>query len=259
VERLLPGAGSLPRRRTTVRAAPHGSGGSHRRAARHPRCAAFWFTVPERDTIYQHASRQAARAAEHIRHCAYGDPAAAADAAWAAADTLHAAARALRSPVLRCAADAYDRAARAGYGRIPGRSHDGDRLRATARLLAMAGDVADDATSLAAALVSNLATLAAAVVELRQAQRHAAQAAAARSAAQHLHAAMTQAPSQAPRPAGDEAPRRGTAAKPAGRTRIDFPVSPRLGLRPPAHQTQAPLHPSAGRGPLPPKRAGPRR
>ena len=53
------------------------------------------------------------RAAEHIRRCAYTDPAAAADAAWAAADTLHVAARALRNPVLRCAADAYDRAARA--------------------------------------------------------------------------------------------------------------------------------------------------
>ena len=83
------------------------------------RGAAFWFTAPERDTIYQHASRQAAQAAEHIRRCAYSDPAAAADAAWAAADTLHVAARALRSPVLQRAADAYDRAARAGHGRIP--------------------------------------------------------------------------------------------------------------------------------------------
>jgi hypothetical protein len=52
------------------------------------RGAAFWFTAPERDTIYQHASRQAARAAEHIRRCAYSDPAAAADAAWAAIDRL---------------------------------------------------------------------------------------------------------------------------------------------------------------------------
>jgi hypothetical protein len=74
------------------------------------RGAAFWFTDLERDTIYQHASRQAARAAQHIRRCTYSHPAAAADAAWAAADTLHVAARALRSPVLRCAADAYDRA-----------------------------------------------------------------------------------------------------------------------------------------------------
>ena len=220
--------------------------------------AAFRFTAPERDTIYQHASRQAARAAEHIRRCAYSDPAAAADAAWAAADTLHVAARALRSPVLRCAADAYDRAARAGHGRIPRRSHDGDRLRATARLLAMAGDVTGDTTLLTAALIANLAALAAAVAELRQAQQHAAQAAAARSAAQHMNAAMTQALSQAPCPARGEAPRRGEAARAAGRTRTDFPISLSARLRA-AHQAQAAPQPSSGRGPLPPKRAGPRR
>jgi hypothetical protein len=120
------------------------------------RDAAFRFAAPERDTIYEHASRQAAQAAEHIRRCAYSDLAGAADAAWAAAETLHVAARALRNPVLRCAADAYDRAARAGHGRIPRRSLDGDRLRATARLLAMAGDVADDTTLLTAALIATL-------------------------------------------------------------------------------------------------------
>jgi len=89
------------------------------------RSGAFRFTAPERDTIYQHASRQAATAAEHIRRCAYSDPATAADAAWAAADTLHVAARALRSPVLRQAADVYDRAARAPHGRVPRRSRTG--------------------------------------------------------------------------------------------------------------------------------------
>jgi hypothetical protein len=223
------------------------------------RGAAFRFTTPERDTIYQHASRQAAQAAEQIRRCAHSDPAKAADAVWAAADTLHVAARALRSPVLRCAADAYDRAARAGHGRIPRRSHDGDRLRATARLLAMAGDVADDATLLTAALIANLAALAAAVAELRQAQQHAAQAATARLAAQHMNAAMTQALSQAPRPVMGEAPRREEAAKAAGRARNDFPTSLSAGLRAPVHQAQTTPHPSSGRSPLPPKRAGPRR
>jgi hypothetical protein len=67
---------------------------------------AFWLTAPERDAIYAHASRQAAAAAEHIRRCAHSDPAAAADAAWATADTLHVAARTLRRRELRCAADA---------------------------------------------------------------------------------------------------------------------------------------------------------
>jgi hypothetical protein len=219
----------------------------------------FRFTAPERDTIYQHASRQAAQAAEHIRRCAYSDPAAAADAAWAAADTLHVAARALRSPVLWCAADAYDRAARAGHGRIPRRSRDGDRLRSAARLLAMAGGVADDTSLLTAALVANLAALAAAVAELRQAQQHAAQAAAARLAAQQMNAAMIQARFPAPRSARGKAPRRREAARAAGRARTDFPISLSARLRAAAHQAQAAPRPSSGRGPLPPKRAGPRR
>jgi len=223
------------------------------------RGAEFRFTVPERDTIYQHASRQAAQAAEHIRHCSYSDPAAAADAAWAAADTLHVAARALHSPILRCAADTYDRAARAGHGRIPRRSHDGDSLRATARLLAMTDDIAEDTTVLTAALIANLAALATAVAELRQAQQHAAQTAAARSAAQHMNTAMIQAQSQAPRPAMGEAPRREEAARGAGGARSDFPTSPSAGLRAPVRQAQTVPQPSSGRSPLPPKRAGPRR
>ena len=56
-----------------------------------------------------------------------------ADAAWAATDTLHAAAQALRSPMLRCAAVGYDRAARAPFGRVPSRTRKGDQLRAAAR------------------------------------------------------------------------------------------------------------------------------
>ena len=221
--------------------------------------AAPGFTAPEREAIYEHASRQAAAAAEHIRRCAHADAAGATDAAWAAADTLRVAARALRSPVLRCAADAYDRAARAPHGRIPRRSHTGDRLRATARLIALAGDLTGDATLLTAALVANLAALAAAVAELRQAQQHAAQAAAARSAAEHMHAAMTQARSQAPRPARGETPRRGDAARAAGMERTDFPASLRLGLRLPTDQTPAHPRSSPGRGPLPRRRAGPKR
>jgi hypothetical protein len=83
------------------------------------RSGAFQCTAPERNAIYEHAARLAATAAEHIRRCALGDPARAADAAWAAADALHVAARVLRNPALRRAADSYDRAARARYGRIP--------------------------------------------------------------------------------------------------------------------------------------------
>ena len=104
------------------------------------RSGAFRFTAPERAEIYRHAARQAAVAAEHLRRCAAGDPGSGADAAWAAADTLHAAARVTGSRVLRCAADGYDRAARAPHRRIPRRTREGDGLRTAARLLAMTGD-----------------------------------------------------------------------------------------------------------------------
>jgi len=70
-------------------------------------------TPAERDAIWEHAARAADDATARIRLLAGNDPAAAADAAWAAGDTLHVAAAALGSRVLRQAADAYDRAARA--------------------------------------------------------------------------------------------------------------------------------------------------
>jgi hypothetical protein len=77
------------------------------------------FTAPERNAIWEHAARAAADASEQVRCLAATRPADAADAAWAAADTLYAASAALGSRVIRQAADSYDRAARAPYGRIP--------------------------------------------------------------------------------------------------------------------------------------------
>ncbi|HUZ54494.1 MAG TPA: hypothetical protein VMU94_18470 [Streptosporangiaceae bacterium] len=225
----------------------------------HP--GAFRFTVPERDAIYAHAARQAAAAAEHVRRCAHSDPSAAADAAWAAADTLHVAARALRNPALRCAADAYDRAARAPHGRVPWRSGDGDRLRATARLIALAGDVTGDSTLTAIALVANLAALAAAVAELRQVQQHAAQSAAAHAAARHLHTAMAQARPHPPRPTQAHTARPGRTPNAAGVARGDFPAPPRPGDPLPVQHGQPGTGPRRhrGQGPLPPQRAGPSR
>jgi len=70
------------------------------------------FTPEERNAIWEHAAHAADDASAHIRSFAATNPADAADAAWAAADTLHVAASALGSRVLRQAADAYDRAAR---------------------------------------------------------------------------------------------------------------------------------------------------
>lgn len=229
---------------------------SRARGASRGRSGTFRFTAPERDALYAHAARQAAAAAEHIRRCAHSDPAAAADAAWASADTLHVAARALRSRQLRCAADAYDRAARAPHGRIPRRSGDGDLLRRTSRLIALAGDATIGSTLTAVTLVASLAALTAAVADLRQAQQHAAQAAAARTAAAQLHAAEVHARSRLLRPASVCRPTSG-AGPVAAPARGDFPV-PLVPRRQPAGSPKAARRPTQRRhGPSPPKRAGP--
>ena len=184
------------------------------------RSGAFRITAPERAEIYRHAARQAAVAAEHLRRCAAGDPGSGADAAWAAADTLHAAARATGSRVLRCAADGYDRAARAPHRRIPRRTREGDGLRTAARLLAMTGDGGGDGMGQAGPLARNLVSLVDAVAELRAAQAHAAQAAAARQAAEQLYAAFGRARDRVPRVGGARAP----AARPGSRADAEFPV-----------------------------------
>ena len=163
------------------------------------------FTAPEREAIFEHAARQAAAATEHIRHCIRDDPDSAADTAWAAADTLHVAARALRNPELRRAADSYDRAARARYGAVPARTRQGDQLRRAARLMAITGALPGDTALITTALAASLMVLAVAVAELREAQQHAGQAAAARAAAGHLHAAARSC-RQAPQAAREHRP-----------------------------------------------------
>jgi hypothetical protein len=214
------------------------------------RSGALRFTVPERNAIFEHAARQAGAAAEHIRHAAVRDPAAAADAAWAAGDVLHVAARALRSPDLRRAADSYDRAARERYGRIPRASRAGHQLRATARLLAMTGQVTGDATLIAVALASSLVALAVGVAELREAQHLAAQAAAARAAAERLSDVSA-------------SPHAGLRRhwvpnlQQAGLARRDFPAASEP--RRPVPVNTRPARPRPASGLVPPKRAGPGR
>ena len=116
------------------------------------------------------------------------DPAAAADAAWAASDTLHVTAAALGSRMLRQAADAYDRAARPPYARIPAPTPAGNQLRRAARLITAFAYLTKDPALTPIVLLTRLAALAEAVAGLRQAQEHAAQAASALQAAQRLHA-----------------------------------------------------------------------
>ena len=115
------------------------------------------FTAQERDAFWELAAQTATDASAQIRSDAATRPAAAADAAWAAADTMHAVAAALGSRILRQAADSYDRAARAPYGRIPAPTPAGNRLRRAARLLAASAAVSGDSTLAVVTLVTRLA------------------------------------------------------------------------------------------------------
>jgi hypothetical protein len=195
----------------------------------------------ERSATWDHAGRACADAAERIRRLtASGDRVGAADAAWAAADTLHAAAAATGHPAIWQAANAYDRAARHPYSRIPRPSRTGCELRRAARQLSAAAFVTHDRQLASTALIVRLAALA----DYRHAQHHAAQAAAARHAAEQLQAAMTGA-----------AWRSGTSAAlartAAAMNRETFPDQPRQGARP--------VVPARRPGPLPGRPAQQRR
>ena len=199
-------------------------------------------TAEERNAVWEHATRVAADATAQIRNLAWTDPAAATDAAWATSDTLHVAAAMLGSRTLRQAADAYDRAARSPYGRIPPPTPAGYQLRQAARLLSAFAYLTGDRSMAPIVLITKLAALAEAVAELRDAQQHAAQAAAARAAAERLYAAARPAPPAEPRPT----PRASTAAQLAG---LSFPQPAR-----PARQSAAPGQPAPGQGGPPPAR-----
>ena len=199
------------------------------------------FTAAERNAIWEHAARVAEDAAAWIRLLGGTDPAAAADVAWAASDTLHVAAAALGSRVLRQAADAYDRAARAPCARIPSPTPAGNQLRRAARLIAAFAYLTKDSSLTPVVLITRLAALAEAVAGYRESQRHAAQAASALQAARQLHAA-------AAAPAGQAAAQRARAASPAALAGTAFPQasrrarpdSPAPGLRRPGPRAPAP-------------------
>jgi len=101
--------------------------------------AAAEFTAEEVRALYEDAARAAAYATAQLRRYSVINPYAARDACWAAADALNVVAAVTGNRDLRRAADAYDRAARPPYGRIPAPTAAGDGLRTAARLLAMAG------------------------------------------------------------------------------------------------------------------------
>ena len=217
-------------------------------------------TAGERTAIWEHATRAAADATAQIRNLAWTNPAAAADAAWATSDTLHVAAAMLGSRILRQAADAYDRAARAPYGRIPPPTPVGNQLRQAARLLSAFAYITQDRSMAPLVLIAKLAALAEAVAELRQSQQHAAQAAAALHAARHLHAAT--APARQPRPA--PSPRTHPDPQPDGAAQLaamSFPKLARPGRQPsaPGQPGPGPASPPPPRRPPPPRPRGPTR
>ena len=166
---------------------------------------------------------------------------------WATSDTLHVAAAVLGSRILGQAADAYDRAARAPYGRIPPPTPTGNQLRQAARLLSAFAYLTGDQSLSPIVFITRLAALAEAVAELRESQQHAAQAAAARVAAERLYTATRPGPAAPP----GSAARASTAAQLAA---LSFP---------PATSVRQPPVPGQRRtdqgGPQPLRRASPPR
>jgi hypothetical protein len=151
----------------------------------------FGLTATERLRIWKQASLAAARATEQITASAASDPAAAADAAWAASDFLAAAGRVVegrRGGPLTEAADSYDQAARELFGAAPQPTSAGHGLRTAGRLLLAAHVAKPSETRQLLALLAQLAALADAVTRLRETQQRAAHAAAARRAAEQLRA-----------------------------------------------------------------------
>jgi hypothetical protein len=143
-------------------------------------------TDAERAALFEDAAKAAEDATEQIRAFGATSPAAA-DAAQAAADTLHVAAAMLGNRPLREAADFYERAAREPFGRIPRPTRAGNQLRQAARVVAAYAHLSGDRTNAWVIVLVRLAALAEAVAELRDAQQRAAQARAALTAARQLH------------------------------------------------------------------------
>ncbi|MES9538120.1 hypothetical protein [Actinomadura sp. NPDC000600] len=205
-------------------------------------------TVEERQAFYDDAARAAAHATAHLRRHLATNPHAGQDACWAASDALHAAARVTGNHHLRSAADTYDRAARAPYGRLPRPSPAGNALRTAARLLALTGAIKDRTTVSAVLLVSSLITLLDTIAELRRLQCRQAQAEAARKAAAQVRAARPADADNAPRPPAQEA-----MSSQARLAMAAFP-SPWAPLLPTTPSRPAPANPTAPTRPSRPRR-----
>ena len=150
-----------------------------------------------------------------------GRSVASADAAWAAADTLHVAARALRNPSLRCAA-LLRPCGPCPVRALPRRSCDGDQLRAPPDNRPRRESHRYE-TLIAITLVAQLVALAAAVAELRRLSSTPPRRRPAR-ARPPLHSAVTQIRSQVPHFGHADAPRSAKTASAPHTARRDFPA-----------------------------------
>ncbi|NEA22202.1 hypothetical protein [Actinomadura bangladeshensis] len=159
----------------------------------------------ERQAFYDDAARAATYATAQVRRHLATNPHAAQDACWAASDALHTVAQATGNHHLRRAAETYDRAARAPYGRIPRPTPAGNALRTAARLLALTGSMQNKATALVMVLVASLITLLDTIAELRQLQGRQAQADATRKATAQLRGARPADPADASQPTAQAA------------------------------------------------------
>ncbi len=162
--------------------------------------------APEAEVVWAVAQKTVADAADRIGTLGATDPAAAADTAWAASDVMRSAAVVVEGHgggPLTDAADAFARAGRETYGKIPARSESGSNLRLVARALAWAArsNPASAAVQVAA-LTAQMTALARALADLRQSQQRTAQAQAARLAAARLSSVAPPTRRDSARPAG---------------------------------------------------------
>ena len=212
--------------------------------------------------LWDDAARVASDATEQIRYWSGANPTAAADAAYAAGDTLRVTAAVLGSRVLQQAADDFDRAARSQFGRIPPPSPIGNRLRRAARLISAYGYITQDRTFTPLLLMIRLAALAEALADLRQIQQRAHQAGAALQAARHLDTARQEAWAASHGKTETREPATHPSASDAARlAAASFPDSPFPADGPNAIGSSRP-YPTGPRSPAPqtpPRRRGPGR
>jgi hypothetical protein len=158
-------------------------------AGRRPGTDRFGLTREERQALWAQAQRATSAATDRLRAAADGDPAAAGDAAWAAADLLAAVAHVAegrRGGPYTDAARTFEQAGREPRGQAAAATRPGRQLRKASAGLLRAGVALPSEQRQLLDLAQRLSTLADAVARLRQTQQRAAQAAAARRTAEQL-------------------------------------------------------------------------